>query len=276
MSYQPLKLPQIIAHRGDSGLAPENTREAMERAIEIGVDMVEVDVRMTKDSVPVLLHSERLEHTTTGKGLLADHTWEETQRFDAGAWKGPEFAGERVPSLDDVLDLTRNRVPLNLDFQAADAVAPGVAVVRDAGMTSDIVVSGCEVECFEIMASATNEITTLINLDNQLLEPGQRWSHGLPAGVDLGKARAFVHSTIGKASALGAAGINLHHTLVDAALVDRARKVGLGVWVFVVDDEKRLAEMIEMGVTAVTTNWPERMLGLAGSRISLGTGKDEA
>lgn len=276
MSYQPPQWPQIIAHRGDSGPAPENTREAIERAIEIGVDMVEVDIRMTKDSVPVLLHSERLEHTTTGNGLLADHTWPEIQRLDAGIWKGPEFTGERVPSLRDVLDLTRNRVPLNLDFQAADAVAPGVAVVRDAGMTSDIVVSGCEVECFEIMASATNEITTLINLDNQLLESGQRWSHGLPAGVDPGKARAFVHSTIGKASALGAAGINLHHTLVDAALVDRARKVSLGVWVFVVDDEKRFGELIEMGVTAVTTNWPERMLAMAGSRISLGTGEDEA
>ena len=88
MSYQPPKLPQIIAHRGDSGLAPENTRPAIERAIEIGVDIVEVDVRMTKDGVPVLLHFERLEHTTSGNGLLADHTWEEIQRLDAGAWKG--------------------------------------------------------------------------------------------------------------------------------------------------------------------------------------------
>ena len=259
MSYQPSKWPQIIAHRGDSGLAPENTWPAIERAIEIGVDMVEVDVRMTKDGVPVLLHFERLEHTTTGSGLLADHTWEEIQRLDAGAWKDPEFAGERVLSLEDVLDLTRERVPLNLDFQAVDAVAPGVAVVRDAGLSGDVVVSGCQVECFELMGAATNEITTLLNLDH------------LPAGIDPAEARAVAHRTVSKASALGAAGINLRHTLVDAALVARAREAGLGVWVFVVDDEERFGELVDMGVTAVTTNWPARMLALAGNQTSRGT-----
>ena len=219
MSYQPSKWPQIIAHRGNSGLAPENTWPAIERAIEIGVDMVEVDVRMTKDGVPVLLHFERLEHTTTGSGLLADHTWEEIQRLDAGGWKGAEFAGERVLSLEDVLDLTRGRMPLNLDFQAVDAVAPGVAVVRDAGLSNDVVVSGCHLECFEVMGAATNEITTLLNLDDQLLERGQTWADGLPAGIDPAEARAVAHRTASKASALGAAGINLHHTLVDASLV---------------------------------------------------------
>ena len=264
MSYQPPKLPQIIAHRGDSGLAPENTRPAIERAIEIGVDIVEVDVRMTKDGVPVLLHFERLEHTTSGNGLLADHTWEEIQRLDAGAWKDPEFAGERVPSLEDVLDLTRGRVPLNLDFQATDAVAPGVAAVRDAGLSHDVVVSGCLAACFEIMAAATNEITTLLNLDD------------LPAGIDPAEARAVAHRTIGKASALGAAGINLHHTLVEAAVVARAREAGLGEWVFVVNDEERFGGLIDMGVTAVTTNWPARMLALAGNRTSPVTREGEA
>lgn len=259
MSYQPSKWPQIIAHRGDSGLAPENTRAAIERAIEMGVDMVEVDVRMTKDGVPVLLHFERLEHTTTGSGLLADHTWEEIERLDAGAWKGAEFTGERVLSLEDVLDLTRGRMPLNLDFQAVDAVAPGVAVVHDAGLSSDVVVSGCQVECFELMGAATNEIATLLNLDH------------LPAGIDPAEARAVAHRTVSKASALGAAGINLRHTLVDAALVARAREAGLGVWVFVVDDEERFGELVDMGVTAVTTNWPARMLALAGNRTSRGS-----
>ena len=263
MSYQPTNRPQVIAHRGDSGLAPENTRPAIERAIDIGVDMVEVDVRLTKDGVPVLLHLERLEHTTTGNGLLADHTWKEIQRLDAGAWKGPEFADERVPSLENVLDLTRGRVPLNLDFQSADAVGPGVAVVRDAGRSGDVVVSGCQVVCFEIMAAATNEITTLLNLDD------------LPAGIDPAKARAVAHRTIDNASELGAAGINLRHTLVDAPLVARARELGLRVWAFVVDNEERFGELIDMGVTAATTNLPELMLAVLGSRSSVAPGETD-
>ncbi len=264
MSYQSPQWTQIIAHRGDSGRAPENTRLAIEKAIDIGVDMVEVDVRLTKDAVPVLLHFERLEHTTTGSGLLADHTWDEIQRLDAGAWRGPEFAGERVPSLEDALNLARERVPLNLDFQISDAVAPGIAVVREAAMIDDVVVSGCQAKCFEIMAAATNEITTILNLDD------------LPPEIDLGEARAVAYRAIGRASALGVAGINLHHTLVDAALVARARKAGLGVWAFVVDDEGRFAELIEMGVASVTTNWPERMLALAGDRASPVTRGSEA
>ncbi|MFB3111741.1 MAG: glycerophosphodiester phosphodiesterase, partial [Gemmatimonadales bacterium] len=170
-----------------------------------------------------------------------------------------EFAGERVPSLEDVLDLTRGRVPLNLDFQVVDAVAPGVAVVRDAGLSGNVVVSGCQVECFELMGVAANEITTLLNLDH------------LPAGIDPAEARAVAHRTVSEASALGAAGINLRHTLVDAALVARAREAGLGVWVFVVDDEERFGELIDMGVTAVTTNWPARMLALKGNRTSRGS-----
>lgn len=264
MSYQPPEWPQIIAHRGDSGPAPENTRLAIERAIELGVDMVEVDVRMTKDGVPVLLHFERLEHTTTGNGLLADHTWEEIQRLDAGAWKGSQFAGERVPSLEEVLDLTRGSVPLNLDFQISDAVAPGIEAVREAGLTDDVVISGCQVECFEIMAEATNEITTILNLDD------------LPPGIDPAEARAVAYRSIGKAMALGAAGINLHYKLVDAALVAQAREVGLGVWVFVIDDEKDFAQLIDIGVTSVTTNWPARMLALVGDRTSPGTGRSKA
>ena len=106
MPYEPPPWPLVVAHRGDSSQAPENTRLAIESAIDIGVDMVEVDVRLTKDTVPILIHYARLEHTTTGRGLLADHTWEEIQGLDAGAWMGPEFAGERIPSLHEVLDLS--------------------------------------------------------------------------------------------------------------------------------------------------------------------------
>ena len=266
MAYEPPPRPLVIAHRGVSGQAPENTKLAVERAIDIGADLVEVDVRLTKDGVPVLIHSAQLEHTTTGRGPVADHTLEEIQGLDAGVWRGPEFAGERVPSLQEVLDLTKGRVPLNLDFQTSDAVAPSVAMVRESGLTGDVVVSGCRVECFDIMGAATNEITTLLNPDR------------LPAGIDPHEAKmdpaealAVVRRGVDAASELGAAGINLEHSFVDTAVVARAQGVGLGVWAWVVDDEDRFAELIEMGVTAVTTNRPARMLAVVGSRSSAAT-----
>jgi len=259
MRFEPPPWPLVVAHRGASGQAPENTRLAIERAMDIGIDMVEVDVRVTKDSVPVLMHQARLEHTTTGRGPLEDHTWEEIESLDAGAWRGPEFAGERVLSLAEVLDLTRGHVPLNLDVKTSAAVAPAVAAVREAGRTSDVVVSGCQEECFEIMAAATREITTLLNLEDR------------PADVDPGEAEEVVHRGIALASELGAAGINLHYSLVDAVLVACASEEGLGVWAFTVDDEHRFAELIDMGVTGVMTNWPARMLAVVGSRSSATT-----
>ena len=259
MAYEPPPWPQVVAHRGDSDRAPENTRPAIESAIDIGVDMVEVGDRLTKDSGPILIPSGRLEHTTTGRGLVTDHTWEEIQRLDAALWKGPEFANERVLSLEEVLDMTRGRVPSNLDFQTSAVVAPGVAVVREAGMTGDLVISGCRADCIEIMAPATSQITTLLNPDD------------LPAGIDPVEARTIVLRSMDVATEFGAAGINVEHSLVDAALIARAREVGLGVWVFIVDDAERFAELIDMGVTAMTTNRPARMLAMVGSRSSAAT-----
>jgi glycerophosphoryl diester phosphodiesterase len=256
MPFEPPPSPMVVAHRGTSGPAPENTRAAIERVIDIGVDMVEVDVQLTKDGVPILMHDERLERTTTGRGLVTDHTWAEIEPLDNGAWRGPEFVGERVPSLAEVLESTRGRMPMNLDFKTSDVAAPGVAVVRDAGLTADVVISGCQVECFEIIAKAASEITTLLNLEDPL------------AGLDPVEARAVVRRGMNVAAEFGAAGINLHHSLVDAALVASADEVGLDVWVFTVDDVPRFAELIDSGVTAVTTNRPARMLASLGSRAS--------
>lgn len=256
MPFEPPPWPMVVAHRGASGPAPENTPTAIERAIDIDVDMVEVDVRLTRDGVPILMHGARLEPTTTGRGLVADHTWDEIERLDNGSWRGPEFVGERVPSLAEVLESTRGRVPLNLDFKTSDVAAPGVAAVRDAGLTGDVVISGCQVECFEIIAEAASEITTLLNLEDPL------------AGLDPAETRAVVRRGMDVAGEFGAAGMNLHHSLVDAALVTSAHEVGLGVWAFTVDDVQRFAELIDLGVTAVTTNRPARMLACLGSRSS--------
>ena len=87
---------QLIAHRGNSGPSPENTRLAIEQAIALGVDMVEVDVHLSRDGVPVLVHYPTLEQTTNGNGRVHDHTLAELKQLDAGSWKGDRFAGEPI------------------------------------------------------------------------------------------------------------------------------------------------------------------------------------
>ncbi len=117
MAYVPPTHTQLIAHRGNSGPSPENTRLAVEQAISIGVDMVEADVNLALNGDPVIIHNATLAETTNGKGRVDENSLAELKKLDAGSWKGPEFAGERILGLYDLLALARGRIPLNLDLK---------------------------------------------------------------------------------------------------------------------------------------------------------------
>jgi len=108
----------VIGHRGDSAHAPENTLAAFRAAIAAGADMVECDLGLTRDLVPVILHDKTLDRTTDGRGRLAEHDFAEVARLDAGSWFGPQFAGERIPTLEQTLDLVSGRIRLNLEIKS--------------------------------------------------------------------------------------------------------------------------------------------------------------
>src|SRR5689334_8396777 len=94
---------EVIAHRGASGTAPENTLPAFRRAEELGADMVELDVQLTRDGHPVVIHDRTLDRTTSGHGAVRRRSLDEISTLDAGAWFGRSFAGTRVPRLEEVL-----------------------------------------------------------------------------------------------------------------------------------------------------------------------------
>ncbi len=100
-----LAIPRLIGHRGAAAAAPENTLASLRKAKELGASWVEFDVKLTRDGVPVLMHDERLERTTSGRGEVAMTTLEELQNLDAGSWFAPTFRGERVPTLEAALAL---------------------------------------------------------------------------------------------------------------------------------------------------------------------------
>src|SRR5690554_1471739 len=94
---------EIIAHRGDMQHAPENTMAVFRSAYNYKVDGIELDVQFTKDGVPVVIHDDKIDRTTNGRGYVRLFTYEELQQFDAGSWFHKRFCGERIPSLFDVL-----------------------------------------------------------------------------------------------------------------------------------------------------------------------------
>ncbi len=118
-SSSPSVTPKIIGHRGVPALAPENTLAGIEKAIELGLDYVELDVRTTSDGRLVLLHDADVDRTTGGTGRITSFTAEELKSLDAGSWFSPEFAGEAVPLLDEALALMSGRIGAYLDVKDA-------------------------------------------------------------------------------------------------------------------------------------------------------------
>ncbi len=113
-----MKLPKVIGHRGACGYAPENTLESIKTAAEMGVEWVEIDVKLTKDSVPVIFHDDTLERTTNGSGAMADTPFAELQQLEAGSWYGESFSGIKIPTLEEAIDvIMAHDLGLNLEIK---------------------------------------------------------------------------------------------------------------------------------------------------------------
>lgn len=124
-------LPQrgICAHRGASATHPENTLPAFEEAIRLGAQMIEFDVWLSKDGMPVVMHDATVDRTTGGKGKLRDLTLDEIKQLDAGRWKSPKFAGERVPTLAETLAIMPDNIWLNVHLKEGAEAARRTAEV---------------------------------------------------------------------------------------------------------------------------------------------------
>jgi glycerophosphoryl diester phosphodiesterase len=131
----------VIAHRGAHEHAPENTIPAIQAAIDLGVDYVEIDVQTTKDGALVLMHNHTVERTTNGTGAIRDLAFAEIRALDAGAWFSPQFAGTRVPTADEALGIMRGKAAAYLDTKdiAPDSV---VALLRRNEMLASVVYDG--------------------------------------------------------------------------------------------------------------------------------------
>ena len=113
-----LNIPKVIGHRGAKAYAPENTVASIETAASLGVQWVELDVKLTRDNVPIIFHDEALERTTSGVGLVAQTNYEDLRDLDAGSWFGDSFSSVRIPTLEEAVDvLLKHDLGLNLEIK---------------------------------------------------------------------------------------------------------------------------------------------------------------
>ena len=138
----------IIAHRGASAWAPENTMAAFEKAVELGADGIEVDVQLTADRVLVVMHDDTLDRTTNGNGPLSRKTLAQLKDLDAGSWFDPKFAGEQIPTLQEVLVWARGRCRVDIEVKTRTAreipVQDFARLISDAEMEAQVAITSFE------------------------------------------------------------------------------------------------------------------------------------
>jgi glycerophosphoryl diester phosphodiesterase len=233
----------VVAHRGHSSVAPENTIAAIERAVAAGVRAVEFDVRRTADGAIVLMHDKTVERTTDGSGAVADLNLGELERLDAGSWKSPEFAGERVPTLRAALEHLRESKAYAV-VEIKDRLI-GTAVAR------------------EIAESGMGASATVISFDDRDLSETRAAMADLPTGL-LTSDVTSADLLAARARACGARIVDVAFRALSGEVVGSLRAAGMDVWAWTVNEPESIRTLAAWGVTAVTTDDPGRGIAALG------------
>ena len=117
---------QLIGHRGAAGHAPENTLTSFRRAIDMGATMLELDIHLSRDKELIVIHDHDISRTTSGNGLVESMTLAEIQQYDAGSWMHSDFQGEKVPTLQQVMEFTRQEISLNIEVKTGEQIHIGL------------------------------------------------------------------------------------------------------------------------------------------------------
>ncbi|CAM4279925.1 glycerophosphoryl diester phosphodiesterase [Saccharibacillus endophyticus] len=232
---------RCVAHRGFSGAAPENTLAAMRLAMKIReVEWIEIDVQLSSDGVPVVIHDFTLGRTAGGSGIVRDHTLAELKKMDAGRWKSRWYAGERIPTLGELLDEVRGRLKVNIELKAKADSYTGLAaaVLKEVAlrkMEQDVVL--------------TSFIPDAL-LEARALAPGVR------RGLIIDTRPPDLEQRLEEC---GCKLLSIAHGKVDAAFVRSTIERGIDVMVWTVDHIRRMRELGSMHPDLmICTNRPDR------------------
>lgn len=247
----------IIAHRGASAFAPENTFAAFQKAIDAGADGIEFDVRLSKDSIPVVVHDPTLKRLAKSERRVADLTAEELGATDVGSWfnrafprKADEkFAAETVPRLADLFDFLRDyRGKIYVELKGGDARMPPLAeavceLIRRTNLLSPIVVKSFNLEGVRLVKKFAPEIRAAALFEPKILNL-------------LRKKKRILE----EAKRCGADEISLHYSLATKKFTRQARENNFSTVIWTADNPVWVGRAFERGIGAIVTNDPARLL----------------
>lgn len=236
--------PIIVAHRGSSGTAPENTMTAIRQGVEAGAQMVEIDVQRTADSRLVVFHDAVLGRTTNGSGRVESFSYPQIRELDAGSWMDPRFAGEQVPLLLDVLEYLRGRAYLNIELKSYDGdPEEGEKFLAAVLRTIDV-------------ADMAGQ-TLLSSFDHQLLAQAASINSTIPCAVILHPNDRSLPSE--RALPVGARGVVMSKSQLSHERMRDAREHNLPVAIYTINTPEDAHRAVRYGVKAIVTNFPEQI-----------------
>jgi len=252
-----MKKPLIIAHRGASALAPENTLAAFARAIEDGAEGIEFDVRLAKDGVPVVIHDADLQRLANKKGSVSSYTSRELQTFDVGSWfnvqypqkADEQFSRETVPTFVQALkflEYYEGLIYVEIKCEKAETEALVRAIcenIEKTNLLAQIVLKSFNLDALVKAHKFIPEARTAALFSPKILTVIRKRRHILQ-----------------KAEQCGASEISLHYSLATKRLIKRAQIKGLASVVWTIDEPLWIKRAIDLGIGAIITNNPANLL----------------
>jgi len=257
MTVKPPNLPLIVAHRGASSVAPENTLSSFRRAVAIGADGIEFDVRLAKDGVPVVIHDASLVRTGHRDDKISDLTSTELAAVDVGSWfnraykkrASKDFAADMVPTLEAVLDELRSfRGVIFIELKCRDAEVEPLCRAVCSAISASPLLPQIIVKSFRL--------SVIPNMRFRC--PGVK-----TAALFAPKVMRFLRKEkhlVRIASELGADHVSIHRSLVTRKFMKKVAKTGMSVTVWTADNPRWVKKALRLGVTSIITNNPAKLL----------------
>ncbi|HSO56699.1 MAG TPA: glycerophosphodiester phosphodiesterase family protein [Paenisporosarcina sp.] len=232
-----------IAHRGAAGYAPENTIAAFDKAIEMKADYIEMDIQRTKDGELVIIHDTSVDRTTDGTGYIKDLTYNQLKDLDAGSWKGTEFAGEKIPTFDEILDKYHGKIGILLELKAPE-LYPGI----EESIAQELKDRNLD--------KPQNEKMILQSFNFESMKKMNTLLPNVPIGVLTWSKAHTTPQALEEFSAY-ADYFNPSYGLINEELVNLVHSLGMKIQPWTVRSQESADFLLEMNVDGIITDYPD-------------------
>jgi glycerophosphoryl diester phosphodiesterase len=232
-----------VAHRGASAYAPENTIAAFDKAVEMKADYIEIDVQRSMDGELVLIHDTTVDRTTDGSGKVGDFTFEELRSLDAGSWKGEQFAGEHIPTFDEILDRYHGKIGILIELKAPE-LYPGI----EESVAEELKERNLD--------KPQNEKIIIQSFNHKSMEKMNNLVPKVPIGV-LTSSRAHITEQALQEFSTYADYFNPSYGIVTEELVNQVHSLGMQIGSWTVRSQEAADFLLNMGVDAIITDYPD-------------------